>query len=202
MPDLMDESFRFRRVLWDAAWNKGTYLARVVIGIVLIWPLVLIGVASPLPPQTAISVVPLVTIACMLLVLLGPSKLAILEIGFSRYIARIVVPFLLIGLYCSFIPLGNVRALVPAVALIWYVILFLFWGGRHQWGTIAAILLMGFSLACFPGALQTIRNVSQGNRGAPVSGSIFPSVATDEAIVTEVCARFWRDPALRVLPPR
>ncbi len=194
MPDLLDESFRFIGVLWA----KGNYLARAVIAIVLIWPLVLLGVALILPPQTAISVVPIITIGCLLLILLGPSKLAIVELGFYRYIARIVVPFLLIGLYSAFVPLGNAQRLVPIIALIWYLILFLFWGGRQRWGTVSAIILIAFSLAYIPGTLQRIRNLSHTGDAPSVGASVFLSQPSDQTIVTNVYAAFWRDSALKL----
>lgn len=138
-------------------WARGTALARTVIAILLLWPLLLIATASALTPPAALIVVPLVTISLLLTILVG-SNLAILELGFASYIARVIVPYLLIGLYCSFIPLSGNRGLVPAVALIWYVILFLFVGGRPKWGGLAALFLTVFSLVYFPGTLATLRH--------------------------------------------
>lgn len=132
-------------------------MARLAIAILLVWPLVLIATASALTPPTALIVVPIVAIACLLIILLG-SRLTIVELGFARYVARIILPYLLVGLYCSFIPLSESRGLVPAVALIWYVILFLFVGGRPRWGGVAALALTIFSLVYFPGTLATLHH--------------------------------------------
>lgn len=156
MPDMMSEIFR----LFGAVWEKGNALARAGIAIILIWPLVMITTAAIFPPNIAITVVPIVTIVCLILILVGPSKLAIIEVGLFRYVARIIVPFLLIGVYCSFIALGSNRGLAPLVALLWYVVLFLFWGGYSQWGTIAAILLLLFSFKYFPGTLDNLQNLA------------------------------------------
>lgn len=184
MPDLMGESFRLIGTVWD----KGNYLARVGIAIILVWPLVLIGTAFLLPPEIALTVVPIVTIACLLVILLGSSKLAIVEVGFFRYVARIIVPFLLIGVYSSFIPL-----LVPIVALIWYVILFLFWAGRPEWGAIVAVLLIGFSLAYFPGTLGTRQHLT-GKTGDPF---VVSATSDDAQLVVNIKAQMYSDPITR-----
>jgi hypothetical protein len=140
-----------------AAWDTGTFLARIALAILLFWPLLLIATASALTPPLALTVVPMITIACLLIVLLG-SRLTIIELGFARYIARVILPYLLVGLYCSFIPLSESKGLVPAVALIWYVILFLFVAGRPRWAGLAALFLTIFSLVYFPGTLATLRH--------------------------------------------
>lgn len=185
MVNLLDQIVRF----FKASWTKGTPFARLVIAILLSWPLVLIGTACVLPPPAALAVVPLVTILCLFVILLG-SKLAIVELGLARFIARVIVPYLLIGLYCSFIPLSEGKGLVPAVALIWYVILFLCLGGQEDWGWLVAAALIFFSIIFFPGTMRTIRSVAAG----PGKQQTAIGAATDAEIVRKIEARLYSDP--------
>lgn len=185
MVSLLDEIAR----LFVAAWVKGNALARVVIAILLIWPLVLVGMGFLLKPVGALTVVPIVTIACLLVILLG-SKLAIIELGFARFIARVIIPYLLIGLYCSFVPLSESVRLVPSVALIWYLILFLFLGGRTGWGWLAAVSLIAYSVAFFPGTMKTIRSLAGTNHDRRI-GSAVP---TDADLTKEIKVQLYSDP--------
>ncbi len=173
------------------AWETANYISRICLIIIAVWPLVLISTGALLPPQTALTVVPIVTIACLLLILLGPTKLALVEIGLLPWIARVVLPYLLIGLYCSLVPLGASKALVPLIALMWYIVLVLLVGGfSATWCGLAVALLLIFSAICFPGTIDNIKHLAHYDERATAN-------LDDASLAAEARARISSDTQTR-----
>lgn len=116
--------------IWEvivALWNTGVRFARVairvVLGVIVVWPFVLLGVSfTGSAGFTAIvALVPLMAVLLLMLIYpLVSGVLAVLPQGRTFYLWLAVVLFgeLFIGFYLAVVPVWNNPGLIPVLALL------------------------------------------------------------------------------------
>ncbi len=141
--------------IFVALWNTGNRIARAAILLIVLWPILICGVAligSPAVTSIA-ALIPVVAIAFSIIAAIDPIIIAVVA-AFKKgrtvlaWIATIIAAELVLGVYFSIVPVWNDRGLVPVVVLVAVAIFFLAIGtkGRIQKTAISAMALIAIIL--------------------------------------------------------
>lgn len=115
-----------------ALWNTGNRWARIAIAVIVLWPLLLIVVAmAGIPALTSfLALAPIAAILLLIFAFFDPLLIAAVATfpqgrKILRWIVMLISVELIIGVYCSVVPVWNDRGLIPLAFLVAVVLLLL-----------------------------------------------------------------------------